>query len=202
MSKKAINKSRRENKNAKNLDKEIKEKEIDYEKLAEAIVKAQIKAKEIEEQEAEKQIKEKKEKWNEKTGYTKVKNAKGFLKCVGYVKFFFRILLFGKKYEIQNTNLLLVKSLYICIIQIMKMLLYGLTIFLGISIFYSFSKKTFEFNWVWIPHTFLSFLLARIFSLAAHEVEHIDDKNYMLALFSAITSFIAMVLAIIALFLR
>lgn len=208
MSKKAINKSRRENKNAKNLDKEIKEKEIDYEKLAEAIVKAQIKAKEIEEQEAEKQIKEQKEQLNKKIRYKEIDvNDNWFIKILISIRNFFvvlfRLLFFKKRDRMPNANIIFVKLIYKIIMVLMQWSLYIMTIALIVLPFYLTNTKGFELNvLVCIPCAIIAFILARVIRLSIFEIEHIKDNNYMLALFSAITSFIAMVLAIIALFLR
>ena len=48
-------------------------------------------------------------------------------------------------------------------------------------------------------YAFFTFVFARLLRIAQYEIERIEDKNYVLSIFSGLVSFIALIVAIIAL---
>jgi len=74
--------------------------------------------------------------------------------------------------------------------------LYGLSIMSVYTAFNSGSSKGL------ISMAIFSFLFARIFRIAKFEVENLKDQSLIVTIFSTMTSFVAMMIAIIALFLQ
>lgn len=48
------------------------------------------------------------------------------------------------------------------------------------------------------PFAFLAFIFSRLFRMAGIEMDKLDDRNYLFGLFAAITSFVSMIIAVIA----
>ena len=77
-----------------------------------------------------------------------------------------------------------------------------MTIFFIIAGVYSLEKKTFAFSLVPFLYAIIAFIFGRIFRIAKFEIEKMTDRNYMLSILSAVTALIAMILALVALFVR
>lgn len=160
--------------------------EIDYDKLAEAIVKAQRKAEEpIEEKDANVKI-----------------SPKLFLKSVWYV-------IRNKK----STNGELTIGVLTLIISLIFRFVSYIGFLLSISLLGTTIYKVFSFDWTGISvfNNVMTILLAVSTSViifmysvmmlgASRETETEKDRNYIIALFSGVVSFVALVVAGIDLF--
>ena len=83
-----------------------------------------------------------------------------------------------------------------------RLLLFLLTIGLVVAGIYSFEQKAFAFSLIPLLYALPSIMLGRIFRIAGFEIEKMTDRNYLLSILSAVTAFIAMILALVALFVR
>lgn len=169
--------------------------EIDYDKLADAIVKAQEKADketikqavidaqdELYKRETEQQEAKKKE-WQQTLGDD---NLKAFFK-----------ILFIKKDEAKtlSANITIMKMLLIGIYYIFEAIMYFLII--GFIIV-SFLEKTFFSICFASFFLVIGVLIARIIRIARFEVEHIDDNKYLTTLFSSMLSLLAVIIAVVS----
>lgn len=177
--------------------------EIDYEKLAEAIVLAQKKVKELEEQEEEnKELSG--NKWSAVRGYKQCTSSNGFKKIIYHIRnaivIIFNILFLTPKLTSNDANDALIRFIYKTFMKLIKWGFYGLSIFLFGFAIYSIVNKQIPFVILGFLYSYGSYLFGRMFQFAIVEIEYIEDKNYVVSLFSSLASFIAMILALIALF--
>lgn len=169
--------------------------EIDYDKLADAIVKAQEKADketikqavidaqyELYKRETEQQEAKKKE-WQQTLGDN---NLKAFFK-----------ILFMKKDEAKtfSANITIMKMLLTGIYYIFEFFLYFLIV--GIIVV-AFLEKTFFSICSASFFLVIGVLIARIIRIARFEVEHIDDNKYLTTLFSSMLSLLAVIIAVVS----
>ena len=179
--------------------------EIDYDKLAQAIVKAQEQAdKDViknaviaanDELENRKvlELEKANEEWQNSLGFNKNENIKNY----NIIKVLFKILFLKKeKAKFSVANNILVKMVLIISYWILEWLIYfGIVILIVATIIgKSLTMVTFL-----ILAGVIAFIFARIVRIARFEVDNINDKDYLVSLLSSITSVIAMVVAIIAL---
>lgn len=170
---------------------------IDYDKLAEAIVKANLKTdeelKELEENERE----ELQQKWENVLGYND--DLKGKEKICNNLKIFWNILFFKKENVLTLVaNNALLKMILAGLYIIIEILLYTFAIF-GIGIIVVlFINKNYGSGIMAILVPFISFTIARIVRMARFEIDIINDKNYLATLFAAIISFVALIASAIA----
>lgn len=116
-----------------------------------------------------------------------------------------KVIVFPKKYKEMltvNTVLLRVslKSLY----KIVEMILYIIAAYLFLclplhNIIPQLTNVDIRLSIVFSVFSFPTFLLARIFRMAAIEVDEIRDNNYLFGLFAAMASIISIIVAIVAL---
>lgn len=182
---------------------------LDYQKLASAIVEAEMRAREYREAERKKEQKKIQEEWNKIINYKEypLSNSKivNWLHSVrnGMVVFF-KILTLKKedaKFDVATTSLM--RLALNAIFAVIKWVLYILAFLLVASSVYSFEQKDFvEFKVVLFIYAVLSFTVARIFRVAQFEVDHIEERDFLTTTLSVATSFFAMVLAILALFVK
>lgn len=181
--------------------------EIDYDKLAKAIVKAQDKAnteniknaiieanKEIENEKIEKNNNE----------------IKKFQKAIGYdenksnwkndITTFWKLIVIKQEdvvAEFANTALL--KIFISFLYWLLEYALYALCIgFIIVNIVYFPTISIFASIFVSI----FSFMIARIIRIARFEVENVNDNNYLFSLMSILTSVFALMVAIITIFIN
>ena len=90
------------------------------------------------------------------------------------------------------------------ILSIIKLFFYVIGILFILSLATAVKDKIVTFEiWTWyILISIFAFILGNMFKIASFEVENMTDRNLLVAIFSAITSFIAMVLAVVAFFVR
>lgn len=191
------------NVNKSNIKKIDSRKEIDYEKLAEAIVLAQKKVKELEEQEEENK-ESSGNKWSAVRGYKQCTSSNGFKKIIYHIRnaivIIFNILFLTPKHTPNDANDALIRLLYTGFIKIIKWIFYAFSIFLFGFAIYSIINKQLSFVILGFLYSLCAYLFGRIFQFAIVEIKYIKDKNYVVSLFSSLVSFVAMILALIALF--
>lgn len=167
--------------------------EIDYNKLANAIVTAQNIAKEQERKKEVELLKLEKKEEKNKTYTNKELNKKGFWYKVWYI-------ISNRKIEDSN-------FLTSAIAGIMQLFFNAIALFLTIfailcfsCIFYVLFKGEnyiYIFNYVIV--TPISLMLALIIRGIANEIGREKDKNYIFTAFSGIVGFVALIVALVAL---
>ena len=178
--------------------------EIDYEKLADAIVAAHERIEKKAARTSEEDIRN----WKEVIGrkdYSHVKNRvkRACLNGLNFGRCTLKLLFLKKKdAKTDRVTFVLLKTLLVDTFSLAKWFLYLLSFVLIFSSFYDLAQKRFAFNGSYIVYALFAWIIARLFRLAALEVDNMEDRNYLLAIFSSVTSFIAMILALIALFVR
>lgn len=180
--------------------------EIDYEKLADAIVAAHERI----EKETTRTSAEDIRHWQEVIGrkdYSHIKNRvkRACLNGINFVRCTLKLLFLKKKdAKTDRTTFVLLKTLLVDIFSLAKWFLYLLAFSLTLSSFYDTAQQKIgvTFNGLYIFYALFAWIVARMFRLAALEVDNMEDRNYLLAIFSSVTSFVAMILALIALFVR
>lgn len=116
-----------------------------------------------------------------------------------------KVLVFPKKYkEMLTVNTVLLRIALKFLYKIIEIILYviALCLFLCLPLHNVISQLTnvdIGLSIVFFVFSFPTFLLARIFRMAAIELDDITDSNYIFGLFAALTSMVSMVVAIIAL---
>jgi len=182
--------------------------DIDYDKLALAIIKAQEQVKIEKEKKANEEKEKRLEEWHKTVNFKEYPEDEVWYKKVIHSirnSFFgfFSLVTFKKKNvknDIITYNLLrLVGS---GIFNIIKILLYIVTAIIIFNSFFTIDNNVFSlhFQTHLLIYAVGSFLFARIFRIAAFEMENMKDKNYLIAILSATTCFFAMIFALIALF--
>ena len=89
------------------------------------------------------------------------------------------------------------------ILEIIKLLFYVIGILFIVALATAIKDEIATMG-IWIGYillSFLTFVLGKMFKIASFEVENMTDRNLLISIFSAITSFVAMMLAIVALFM-
>lgn len=181
---------------------------FDYQKFADAIVVAQLKAKEKEDELNKQKSKEANIEWQKIIGYKEYIDDKKWLikrlhKLKNVVVVFFHMLFFKKKNAKYDVATFAILKLFLsALFGIFKFLLYLFSIGLLVSSFYSFAEKAFVFSGIPLCYAFLSFMIARLIRIAQFEVENMNEREYLIGILSAVTSFVAMILALLALFIE
>ena len=179
---------------------------FDYQKFADAMFEAQLRANEKANELKEKQFETNDVEWKRIIGYKEYKNDKNwFYKKIHHFRnsivVLFHMLFFKKnnaKYDV--ATLAILRLSLTAIFGIFKWFLYLVAIVLVIATFYSFSEKVFRFHMLPLCYSFLSFLIARMIRVAQFEIENMKEREYLISILSAVTSFVAMLLALLALF--
>lgn len=182
---------------------------IDYDKISMAIVKAQ-KLQEIEE---EKLMDDKRKNWAKLMHQSETLNDNGLVGSVilsikntfcGLISLVF----FNSKNAINDNITYNVLQLFCtAIFSVFSFALYLIWVILVAYPFIRFNDNTLQIDSflplldtiICIAFSFFALLFASIFRIASHEIEHMKDKNNLIAILSGTTSFIAMIIAIIAL---
>lgn len=176
--------------------------EIDYDKLAEAIVKA----KQIEEENADKKKAADLEAWRKSLGVNRHEDKKGLKKkiCVfcNNVKVFVNLIFFSKKNKVQiSMTGAFVQSITVTFFHIIKVILWILSLAFISVCFYHGNTAFGLLNYVYyIGFAIIAFMLASIFRLMAIETEQITDRERVLGIFTAVMSVIPMIEIIVSFF--
>lgn len=83
------------------------------------------------------------------------------------------------------------------ILWIIQMAFYGLLIW-GVATICSIEKQAIAYIPVLLCGALFSILFARIIRIVKFEIRNIQDRDYLLSMLSAVTSFVAMVLALVS----
>ncbi len=164
--------------------------EIDYDKLAEAIVKAQ----QIERENEKKEQEESLNKWRKEIGYNEHAEKKGLIKIIfcfcNRLKLTWKMMFISRKKHIVTSPTSVffqgLTSMFFSIIQFILTLLaiaFAVTLFVHPDISYGFSDYFMQ-----CALAVLSFMLSRIFRLMAIETEQMTDRERILGVFTAVVS--------------
>ena len=116
-----------------------------------------------------------------------------------------KVIVFPKKYkEMLTVNTVLLRFVLKSLYKIIEIILYviALCLFLCLPLHNVIPKLInveIGLTIALFAFSFPTFLLARIFRMAAMEVDEIRDNNYIFGLFAALTSIISIIVAIVAL---
>lgn len=142
--------------------------------------------------------------WDEAVGlktYPRNKNwfVNEFNEMKQNVSFFGHILFFKEenaKYDYATFAVLKI-SLNL-ILWIIQMVLYVLFICFIVAIAYPIKKWNLSFIVLFLCGALFSILFARIIRIVKFEIRNIQDRDYLLSMLSAVTSFVAMILALVS----
>lgn len=176
--------------------------EIDYDKLAQAIVKA----KQIEEENAAKKKTADLEEWKKILGVNKHEDKKGIKKKIyvfcNNVKVFFNLIFFSKKKKVRvSMTGAFMQGITAAFFHLIKVMLWILSLaFISVCIYHG--NMVFGLlNYVYyIGFAIIAFMLASIFRLMAIETEQITDRERVLGIFTAVMSVIPMIEIIVSFF--
>lgn len=185
-----------------------KEVTIDYDKLAEAIVKANRIIKEDEQDLALKQKEQENKEWNETLGYKIYPEDETGIKKVlhslrnSIVVCWNSFNLNPRKIKDDTVVFLLMQSVVSLFFSVLKIILY-----LGSALFLLLFVLSFIPDYAWpISHKIMSLLISiflfiygRMFRLAACEIDNMTDRQYVVGIFSGLSAFLALIVAIISL---
>lgn len=158
--------------------------EIDYDKLADAIVLAKQKEKDYNvsaiQEEQKQRLKE--------IGYKEYKSP--IMRWLTKIWMCLKILSKPKKYMNENMGISMVMAMALSIaFKLIEYLLYFLSVF---SIYVAFKENLY----ILLMVSILSFVFARLFRMASIEIENSStEKNYIVSVFSSIVAITALVLA-------
>lgn len=170
---------------------------IDYDELAKAIVKARN----IEKVEEEKYRKEKKAEYRKKIGFKEDGN-----KIALFFNHFWcslKLLICPKKY-IDISELRANYAIMSTFLTILYFIIESILIIISLAGLIALILPSFavaiKFEVITgIPYTVLALLFSRIFHIARIELDNLNNKEQLYAVFSAMVSFVALVVAIMAL---
>lgn len=178
---------------------------IDYDRLAETIVKAHERIKEREQTEQLKEQELQKEDWHKKIKYKEYDETKnifirGWHEVRNGFTTFASIIAFKRKYaESDNVTFGLMRMALSLLFGILKLLLYIVALILLLLAFYSYEQRVLVVQPIYILYSFLAFVFARLFRVAAYEVENMHDRQNLIGILSALSAFLALIVAIISL---
>ena len=176
--------------------------EIDYDKLAQAIVKV----KQIEEENLAEKKAADLEEWKRSLGVNKHEDKKGIKKKIyvfcNNVKVFFNLIFFSKKKKIRvSMTGVFMQSITAMFFHVIKVMLWLLSFaFISVCVFHgnmAFSLLNYIY---YISFAIVAFMLASIFRLMAIETEQIKDRERVLGIFTAVMSVIPMIEIIVSFF--
>lgn len=169
---------------------------IDDERIAKIIVNALTEYDKQKQEAAKAEAEKERETAEAKLG---IKGNKGKFPAV------LKVIVFPKKYkEMLTVNTVLLRFVLKSLYKIIEIILYviALCLFLCLPLHNVISRLTnidIGLTIVFCVFSFPTFLLARIFRMAAMELEDITDSNYIFGLFAALTSIVSIIVAIVAL---
>lgn len=177
---------------SKNKNTVVIRNRTDYDKLAEAIVKAELKVDDELELKKAAEYEKLQEEWQTNLGLDKEKSG-----LINDFKVLKNIVFMKKEKAIAlAANNALLKMILIGTYRVFEILIYlTAVISLAIAILIKANALTISFAIIMI---FLGILIARIIRVARFEIDNITDKNYLTTLFAAVMSFIAIVVSTVA----
>lgn len=176
--------------------------EIDYDKLAEAIVKA----KQIEEENATNKKAEELAAWRKSIGVNNHEDKKGIIKAIFVIfncfKVFTKIMFYPKKKKLYNSMTgAFMQGLTTAFFNIIKWCLWVLSAAFVLSMFFHGEVEfTILDYFACVGRAILAFAVAGIFRLMAIETEQLTDRERILGIFTAVVAVIPMIESIVSLF--
>lgn len=181
--------------------------EIDYDKLADALVRANSSIKKQDAlAESERNAVTRKE-WYSLIGFKEYPDNEKLLKRLwhklrNYVSVLWHMLWLREKDAKHDVAIFgLIRLSAYAIFVIIKWLLYLASVMLLVMAFCTFESSvlTFQIRPMYLLISLFAFLIAHWFRIAVFEIENMSDRNYLIGILSSVTGFIAMVIAVIAL---
>lgn len=167
---------------------------IDYDRLADAIVKAELQVDDEIEHKREKEKEELQKDWEANLGINKEKPD-----YINDLRVLMSIVFMKKEKAIAlAANNALLKMVLAGLYKLFEIVLYCIDIIALVFSVVLFVQKAFEFGFFTIAIIFFLFLIARVIRIARFEIDNITDKNYLATLFAAIMSFVALIVSAIA----
>ena len=182
-----------------------KKVEIDYDKLADALIKAHNRIKDQERIEQRHEQKQLEAKWYEAIHYKEYPETRNiFLRGTREIRniivVLFSVVFFKKKYAKDDiVTFGLMRMAISSLFGIIKWLLYAVVLIMLLGSFYSFDKNEWIFQPIYILHSFVILVFARLFRVAEYEVENMKDKQNLIGILSALSAFLALIISIISL---
>lgn len=184
--------------------------ELDYDKLAAAIIRAHERIKEQDELSKSAKDATAKADWHRIIGYKEYPENENALKRIFHsirntLSILWHIIFFKEKNAKGDTaTFALLKLVTSFIFSLCKWFLFVLSFVCLIATFLCFSDKsaTLRSPPTYFMLSLLSFTISRVFRMAAFEIDKLTDRNYLIGILSATTCFLALIVAIIALLVR
>ena len=176
--------------------------EIDYDKLAEAIVKA----KQIEEENATKKKAEELAAWRKSIGINNHDDKKGIIKTVSVffnrLKVSTKIIFYPKKKKLYNSMTgAFMQGITTAFFNLIKWFLWLLSAAFILSIFLHGEVEFTILDYITcVGRAILAFVVAGIFRLMAIETEQLTDRERILGIFTAVVAVIPMIEIIVSFF--
>lgn len=176
--------------------------EIDYDKLAEAIVKA----KQIEEDNATKKNAEDLAAWRRSIGKKDHEDKKGLMKKIfvvcNRIKVSTKIIFYPKKKKLYNSMTgAFMQGITTAFFNLIKWFLWLLSAAFILSIFLHGEVEFTILDYITcVGRAILAFVVAGIFRLMAIETEQLTDRERILGIFTAVVAVIPMIESIVSLF--
>ena len=169
------------------------------EELQHVIACAIVEAEKIKAQEEEKRQEAALLEWHTVIGYKKY--DKRYKNAFNRIKVFLKILFLPERYIKGNSaSTVLMKSFILLFFWAMKW--FSLLLAVGLVAYLLFMGRSDYSPWwlylYFVCLAFISFVYSRLFRMASIESDKIDDRNYLFGLFASITSFVSMIVAVIA----
>ena len=176
--------------------------EIDYDKLAEAIVRS----KQIEKENADKKKAADLEEWKRSLGVNRHEDKRGIIKKIyvfcNNVKVFFNLIFFSKKKKVRvSMTGAFMQGITAMFFHVIKVMLWILSLaFISVCVYHG-NMAFGLLNYVYyIGFAIIAFMLASIFRLMAIETEQITERERVLGIFTAVMSVIPMIEIIVSFF--
>ncbi len=175
---------------------------MNKEEMQHIIARAIVEAEEIEAQHKEEQHQKDLAEWHGVIGYKEHRNK--FKNGLNKVIVLFRVMFLPEKHikgDIALSTLLkLCISTFFGFMNFLSLLLSACLIaYMPIQ---HFTGKTNQFPWLLyvylLPCAIIAFILSRLFRMASIEIDKLDNRNYLFGFFASITSFVSIIIAIIA----
>jgi hypothetical protein len=173
--------------------------------ISKAIVLANEKMKKQELDEKKKEFKD----WQKKVGYIdyskqSVKHKK--IKQFGNdIKCFFKLLFLKKEDAVtENATYALIRLIIVFLFDVIRFVLYAVAFIALVYAFFSVEDKSlvFDFKYMILPYPFVAWLFARMFRLAAFEMENLESRKELLSISSIFIAVLALLISIIGIFIK
>ena len=182
-----------------------KKNEIDYDKLADAIVKAHNRIKEQEQIEQRDEQEQINNKWHEIIRYKKYPETKNIVlriirEIINTVVVLFSVVFLKREYAKEDiVTFGLMQMALSQLFGLLKIILYIVALFLLFLAFYSSGQKIWIVQPIYILYALIAFIFARLFRIAGLEADNMYDKQSLIGILSALSAFLALIISTISL---